>query len=508
MSEDIEKKPALESTNSSFDEDPISTTGEIKHAKQFTKFDKFAKVLKAEIRGVERVPENEKTDASLWSAASMWLAANMVISTFSLGALGVTVFALNFYQCLLIIIFFNFMGTSAVAFYCVFGAKFGLRQMILSNFLVGVAGTKIFAFINLVACIGWGSVNIMASAQLFHIVNNNALPPWAGCLILVICTVLVSFFGYNVIHTYEKFSWIPNLFVFIVIIARMSMSGNFTPGEWATGRTGAGNVLSFGGTIFGFAAGWTTFAADYTTYMPSNTNPYKIFFSVLAGLTTTLIFAMTLGAACATGTLSDPAWADLYNEFSIGGLVYAILVRKSLHGFGEFCCVLLGLSTVANNLPNMYSMALSAQAFSSYFRKIPRIFWTLFGNFVTLAICIPAYYEFAEVMHNFMNLIGYYLSIYIGMSVSEHVIYRKGFKGYNPEDYLDRSKLPIGIAGTIGFCFGLAGVILGMNQTWYQGVLAHEIGDYGGDIGFELGMSFSFVAFNIVRPLEIKYFGR
>ncbi|ODV60012.1 cytosine permease ASCRUDRAFT_76546 [Ascoidea rubescens DSM 1968] len=465
-------------------------------------------LLKAEARGVERIPEEEKTDNSLWSAASMWLAANLVIGTFALGALGITVFGLGFYQCLCCIIFFNFMGTTAVSFFSVFGAKFGLRQMVLTIFLVGNYGMRIFSFINCIACVGWGSVNIMASTQLLHIVNDSALPPWAGCLILVICTVVVSFFGYKVIHTYEKFSWIPNLFVFIVIIARMSMSGNFTPGEWATGRTGAGNVLSFGGTIFGYAAGWTTFAADYTTYMPSNTNPYKIFFSVLAGLTTPLIFTMTLGAACATGTLSDPAWADLYNEFSVGGLVYAILVRKSLHGFGEFCCVVLALSTVANNLPNMYSIAMSAQALWSKFKVIPRAFWTLFGNFITLAICIPAYYEFSSVMHNFMNMIGYYLSIYIGMSISEHVIYRRGFKGYNVDDYLDKSKLPIGIAGTIGFFCGLAGVILGMNQTWYQGVLAGKIGDFGGDIGFELGMSFSFVGFNIVRPFELKYFGR
>ncbi|ODV59183.1 cytosine permease ASCRUDRAFT_9587 [Ascoidea rubescens DSM 1968] len=476
--------------------------------KELSYFDKIAKTLKIEIRGIERVKEEERTQTSIWNAASMWLAANLVIATFSLGALGITVFGLGFYQCVLVIIFFTLIGATPVAFFSVFGSKFGLRQIILSRFLVGDAGMRIFALINCVACVGWGAVNIMASAQLLHIVNDKALPPWAGCLILVICTIIVTFFGYNVVHYYEMFAWIPNAIIFLIIIARMKISGNFDAGEYSTGRTGAGNVLSFGGTVFGFAAGWTTYAADYTTYMSPKTNPYRIFFGVLCGLSMPLIFTLILGAACGTGTFTSERWSELYNEYSVGGLVYGILVEDSLHGFGQFCCVMLALSTISNNIPNMYSIAMCAQALYSKFQRVPRIVWSLFGNFVTLAICIPAYYEFEDVMENFMNIIGYYLAIYISMGLSEHFIYRRGFKGYNADDYLDKEKTPVGIAGAFGFCCGIAGVVLGMNQTWYMGKIAQQIGDYGGDIGFELGASFAFVGFNAIRPFEIKYFGR
>ncbi|GME75326.1 unnamed protein product [[Candida] boidinii] len=156
----------------------------------------------------------------------------------------------------------------------------------------------------------------------------------------------------------------------------------------------------------------------------------------------------------------------------------------------------------------MYSIALGAQAFWSKFAKVPRVFWTVAGNCVTLAICIPAYYKFEAVMENFMNLIGYYLAIYDAMSLSEHFIYRRGFAGYNIEDYNDMKKIPIGIAGVFGFCCGAAGVVIGMDQTWYVGVVAKKIGDFGGDIGFELAGAFSFIGYNIVRPFELKYFGR
>lgn len=77
------------------------------------------------------------------------------------------------------------------------------------------------------------------------------------------CTILVSFFGYNVIHAYEKWSWIPNMVAFIAIIAKMVISKMFTWGETFGGATTAGHVLSFGGAVFGFATGWTNYVSDY-----------------------------------------------------------------------------------------------------------------------------------------------------------------------------------------------------------------------------------------------------
>lgn len=472
-------------------------------------FDKWASKLNAETKGVDLVLDDEKTDCSIWNAASMWLSANLVIATFSLGALGVTVFGLSFFQCIMVIIFFSLLGASPVAFFSIFGCRLGLRQMILSKYLLGNYGMRIFAFINMIACVGWGAVNIMASAQLLNIVNNGALPPWAGCLILVICTILVRFFGYHVIHYYERWSWIPNLAIFIAIICRMAMAKTFTWGETKGGETTAGNVLSFGGTIFGFASGWTTYASDYTVYQPRNANAYRIFFGILAGLLLPLIFTLILGAACATGTLTNPEWASLYEEKAVGGLVYSILVQDSLHGFGQFLCVLLALSTVANNIPNMYSVAMSAQAFSSYLRIVPRVVWTVCANFVTLAICIPAYYHFESVMENFMNLIAYYLAIYEAMCLSQHFIWNRGrWSAYDYENYMDKRVYPVGLAGVFGFCCGVAGVVVGMNQVWYSGPIGRQIGERGGDIGFELGAGFAFVGFNLMRPIEMKYLGR
>lgn len=138
-----------------------------------------------------------KTDDSILNAASMWFSANMVIASYALGALGPMVFGLNFGQSVLVIIFFNIMGLIFVAFFSVFGAELGLRQMILSRYLVGNVTARIFSLINVIACVGWGIVNTSVSAQLLNMVNEGSghnCPIWAGCLIIIGGTVLVTFF--------------------------------------------------------------------------------------------------------------------------------------------------------------------------------------------------------------------------------------------------------------------------------------------------------------------------
>lgn len=507
---DIEKQ-AFTKTEIS---DSVESEPVIVESTEYTKlswFDHFASKLNAETKGIEPITDEEKNDDSIWSAASMWFSANMVIASFSLGCLGTSVFGLNFGATVLTIIFFNALGLVSVAYFSLFGIELGLRQMVLSRFLIGNVTARVFCLINVVACVGWGAVNSIASASLLNMVNSESghnLPPWAGVLVVIVSTIIVTFFGYRAIHAYEKWSWVPNFAVFLVIIARTAKADVFTNGAWGGGATTAGSVLSMGSSVFGFAAGWTTYAADYTVYMPRSTNKKKVFISISLGLMVPLCFTQILGAACIMGTQTNTRWAELYDQNSVGGLIYAILVEDSLHGFGQFCCVLLAMSTVANNIPNMYSVALGAQAFWEPLAKIPRVFWTILGNLVTLAIAIPAYYKFEEFMSTFMDSIGYYLAIYISISLSEHFIYRRSYSAYVVEDWNDWSKLPLGYAGCAALIAGAFGVALGMDQTYWAGEIGRLIGDYGGDIGFELGAGFAFVIYNVCRPFELKYCGR
>lgn len=85
--------------------------------------------LGVEQRGIERVPEDERTDTgfkALLNVSTMWFSANLVVAAFALGLLAQSVFGLGVADAMLVILFFNLIGITPVCFFSTFGPRFGL----------------------------------------------------------------------------------------------------------------------------------------------------------------------------------------------------------------------------------------------------------------------------------------------------------------------------------------------------------------------------------------------
>lgn len=442
---------------------------------------------------------------------AQWLSANMVVSSFAIGILAKPLFYLGAADAMLVVLFFNLLGIMPVCYFSTFGPAFGLRQMVLSRFWFGWWGVKLIAIFNVLACIGWSSVNSIVGAQLLNAVNND-VPGYAGIIIIAVCTFLVTLFGYKIVHAYEFWSWIPTTIIFLIVLGVFAHSGDFQNIPWEVGTAELGGVLSFGSVVYGFATGWTSYAADYTVYQPSNQSRRKVFFWTWLGLIIPLLFTEMLGVAIMTATNingGDNIYATGYTASGTGGLLGAVLFPP-LGNFGKFCLVMLALSIIANNCPNIYSVSLTVMVLARWTRKVPRFIWTGIATGVYIAIAIPGYTHFETVLDNFMNFIGYWLAIYEGIALTDHFLYKRGFTGYNPADYDKPGKLPPGIAAIVAFCFGVAGMVCGMSQVWFVGPIALKAGEapYGGDVGFELGFAFSATSYAVLRYVELKVFHR
>ncbi|KAF0326569.1 purine-cytosine permease [Colletotrichum asianum] len=474
----------------------------------YAKLQRLAGKFGVEQRGIERVPEDERTDDAIMNVGTMWCSANMVVSSFAIGVLAIPVFSLGFADTALTIVFINFLGVLPVCFFSTFGPKFGLRQMVLSRYWYGYYVVKLVAVFNILACLGWSAVNSIVGAQLFNAVNHD-MPGWAGIIIIALSTLVICTFGYRIVHTYERFSWIPCFIIFLIVLGVFARSGNFNNMlPLNTGPSEAGSVLSFAASVFGFATGWTSYAADYTCYYPPSTSRMRVFLVTFSGLFLTLCFTELLGAAVMTASVNDPTFSAAYADSGIGGLLAAVLVPK-LGGFGQFCLVILALSIIANNCPNIYSVSLSLQVLSRHTARVPRWIWVFAGTGVYIAISIPGYDRFEAWLENFMLIIAYWLAIYEGISITDHVVFRRGLGGYDIEDYDDPSRLPPGLAAFVAFLMGVMGAVLGMSQTWFTGPIGKLAGGaFGGDIGFELAFSFAAVSYAGLRVVEKKFFKR
>ena len=248
-------------------------------------------------------------------------------------------------------------------------------------------------------------MNVIVGAQLINAVNTN-VPGYAGIIIIAAATWLITVFGYKVVHVYEFWSWIPSLIIFLIVLGEFAHSGRFSNLPTGSGSTEAGSVLSFAASVFGFGTGWTSYAADYTVYQPVSVSRIKVFVWTWGGLIIPLCFTEMLGLAVATATLdkTDTSYADGYNQSGIGGLLAAVLFPP-LGRFGQFCLVILALSIVANNCPNIYSLTFSLQLMGRWTQAVPRFIWTFIGTLVYCAIAIPGYSHFAQVLEDFMLLI-------------------------------------------------------------------------------------------------------
>jgi len=450
-----------------------------------------------ETHGIERVSPKTRTHVRIFDNFTMWLSANLVISTLALGTIAIPFLKLGFWDSVAVIIIFNALGVLPVAFFSTLGPKLGLRQMTISRFSFGWVGAIIMALFNVAACIGWSAVNVIVGGQLVVALSNGIIPLWVGILAIAILTTIVSIYGYRYVHRYERYAWIPMaiMFAIMVIIAAphfsiVASSNTSTAAEIAA-------LLSFGGAIYGFATGWSSYAADYNVNQPEDTPASRVFWLTLLGVFIPCVLLETLGVALTTALTSVSSWNKAFTNGSVGGLLAAVV--NPLGGFGTFILVLLALSVVANNIPNDYSLGLSMQVLGKTFQLVKRYIWTLIGAVVYVAIALIGSSNFSGTLEHFLLLIAYWLGPWAIILVIEHFVFRRG--RYNVDDWNTPSRLPIGWAAIVSMVIGLVGVYLGASQALFTGPIAAWLNT---DIGFELGLVMAGIAYLILRRIELN----
>jgi len=447
-----------------------------------------------ETHGIERVPAKTRAHIRIFDNYTMWFSANLVISTVVLGALATNVFALGFWDSIAAIVIFNVLGVLPVAFFSTLGPKLGLRQMTISRFSFGWIGSMVMVLCNVVACIGWSAVNVIVGGQLVDALSGGALPQQVGILIITILTTLVSIYGYKHIHRYERYAWVPMtvIFLLLLVVAGPKMSIVPTP---PLSIAEVASFFSFGGAVYGFATGWSSYAADYNVNQPEETPAHRVFLLTFMGIVIPCIVLEIFGMALTTA----------YKGLGGGGLLAA--AAKPLGSFGTFLLLLLALSVVANNIPNDYSLGLSMHVLGKPFQRINRSVWALIGAVIYVLIAVPATANFNEALSNFLLLIAYWLGPWSIILILEHFVFRRG--RYNVDDWNTRDNLPIGWAAVVSFVIGLGGVMLGAAQVYYVGPIAGLFNPpFGMDIGFELGLIFTGVAYFYLRRVELTLTGR
>lgn len=464
-----------------------------------------------EARGIERVPENQRESKNAWNNLLMWWSVNTVLTTIPVGVLAQSVFTLSFGNAVATILCFGALGGIATAFIATLGPITGLRTMVITRFSSGYFGGTIYSVLNILTQLGFSTTAVILGGQTLANINPGSLPLVVGIIIIGVCCLIPCFIGYNMVHVYERYAWIVTSVIMLFLWGLGGKAGydiNAQKPLEDTGRALSADILSFGGIVFGSFSGWAPVAADYNCRLPADTPTMRVFLLTFFGLFIPICFVEILGAALMT--ITDPAYITAFTNGSTGGLIAQVL--SPWGHFGQFILVLLALSVIANNIPNTYSTGLSIQALGRPFAIIPRFFWVFIAFVVYTVAGVAGREHFSAILSNFLSILSYWTAFFIVIVAEEHFIFRRKngpLGGYDLDAYDMPSKLPLGIAGILSMCFGIAGAVVGMSEVWYTGPLGKMAGAaYGADLGFELAAAFSAVTYPLLRALEIKLIGR
>lgn len=324
---------------------------------------------------------------------------------------------------------------------------------------------------------------------------------------MAVISYVVSVFGLAIIHTYEKYAWIPALVLLCVLIGQAAPHVSASVPAEDSGLALAGAFLSFLALNFSSASGWCSITSDYYTHYPANTSSRKVFGLTLLGLLVPITFVTVVGACLgnAAHSATYPPYADAYANHGLGGLIREVYNPL---GWSKFALVLLMFSVLGNNIAIIYSSGLSLQLLGHYFHAVPRFIWSFLVILVIAILAIAGKDHLSTIVSNFVSLLGYWAVSFTIILLTEDKYFRR-YEGYNLRAWDQPDKLPWGAAAVLALLVGyLAGGVTGMSQTWYVGPIARKFSDYGGDVGIYLSAVFTLVTYPLLRTLEKKRTGR
>ena len=346
--------------------------------------------------------------------------------------------------------------------------------------------------------------------QILSAVSDYKMTIAVGCVIIAVLGYVISIFGFALIHTFEKYSWIMSFILLCILLGEVGGKVDPSIPSPTSGLDFSGAMLSYIALCFSSSSGWCTMASDYYCNYPAKTPSWKIFSLTVVGVTIPTVFTtivgVCLGSIVSLQTDESTAYLVTANtDHGLGGLL-----RESYHplGFSKFCLVLLVFSVIGNNVAVNYSSGLSLQLLGHYFHAIPRFMWSFLNALVIAVLAIAGREHLSTIVSNFVSLLGYWTISFTSILLIEDQFFRRR-EGYNLHVWNTPNKLPCGFAAILALLVGYcAGGVTGMSQTWYIGPIAKMFSAYGGDVGVYLSGALTVLVYFPARYFEKKKFGR
>ncbi len=435
-------------------------------------------VLKVESYGIERIGTEERHGTSR-SQFTLWLGANLIIADFALGFLPISM-GLSWWWSIGALLVGNVLGALTIGLAAGMGPSYGLPQLMISRFLFGRRGGYAPSFLNYLTTLGWFTVNNILGAFGIQILFRG-LSFWEAAAIMVIIEGALAVYGHNLIHSFEKVMAVVLSAVFIVVTIIALTHGH----ALASYSPHIKDPVVVAGVIFGasfsYLASWAAYASDYSRYLKKSTSQRSIGSWAFAGAFIATFWLEVVGML--VGVLSAP-----HNSNPI------LALHNVMGGFGVVAVTAIVLGGIAANVLNIYSNSLCAGALDL---RLPRWGLAVIAGLLGFVFSIIGSGNFDANYQNYLYLIGYWVTPWIGILVADFYVKHNG----RWADIDTRNQRNVNGLGLVSWIVGVLVMLPFMNTPYFEGFIAKGLS--GVDISYYVGFFVAgglYLAF--VRPIN------
>ena len=417
-----------------------------------------------EDKTIQPIPPNERHGRTR-DLFSLWFGSNIMLLTVVTGALATSVYGLPFWLSVVAIVVGNLVGAVFMALHSAQGPRLGVPQMMQTRGQFGSYGSLLVIAAVVVMYVGFFASNLVLAGQSLNVLTSG-ISVDAGILIVGAVSVVVTIFGYDLIHAYARLmSYLAGaalLLTFSWIVAVHGLGHGF-------GSFGHSSVAGFIGTVT-VAALWqiayAPYVSDYSRYMPADTGARPAFWASYWGCSLGSILPMILGAMI--GVSTGDMVTGLHTET---GAVASLVI------------IVFTVTIAVTNSMNIYGGALSVIAIGQTFRPawLPRaVTRAVLTVVIYIAAVVPAIVSQNNFLVNYTNfilLLLYVLVPWTAINLIDFYLVRHGnydvaqfFRGdggiYGRFDWVSIGCYLLGIAIEVPF----------VNTTMFEGPIAKGLG--------------------------------
>ena len=305
-----------------------------------------------ETRSIDYIPEAER-HGGLASQFTLWLAANLQVTAIITGALAVVLGGDVFWS-LVGLMAGQLLGGAVMALHAAQGPQLGLPQMISCRVQFGVYGAAIPIVAVCLMYVGFSASGTVlagqAIGQLLGVDDAAGIVAFSGLI------VVVTLFGYRLIHALGRVSSVVGVASFAYLFSRLFASQDVAA-LLAVRHFSLPSFLLAMSLSASWQIAYGPYVADYSRYLPRATPTVRVFAAVGLGSVIGSQVAMAFGVFAAA--LGGGRFEHHEVAFIVGlggsGLVAGVLylcvafskvMVTSLNAYGSF----LSMATIVSGL--------------------------------------------------------------------------------------------------------------------------------------------------------------